>query len=263
MKINKLLLAIFVFAFIFSCSKVPISNRKQMHLLNEQDLIQMSELQYNDFMKSAEVLPDNNVQAIKIKKIGRKIQNAAESFLENNGHSHRIEGFAWEFKTVESEVLNAWCMPGGKVCFYTGLIDLADNDDQIAAVMGHEVAHAIAKHGNERMSQQMALNGIMKLSGVGQQDSTETKTVFDYVFSGSATLGMLKFSRVHETESDKLGLVFMKLAGYDASESIAFWNKMSEQGGFVPQILSTHPSDETRVNDLQVFIDTELDNYVD
>lgn len=257
------ILVIFVIAFIFSCSKVPISNRKQMHLLNEQDLIQMAELQYNDFMKSAEVMPANNAQAIKIKKIGKKIQNAAELFLENNGHSNRIEGFAWEFKTVESEVLNAWCMPGGKVCFYTGLIELADNDDQIAAVMGHEVAHAIAKHGNERMSQQMALNGIMKLSGVGQQDSTQTKTVFDYVFSGSATLGMLKFSRVHETESDKLGLVFMKLAGYDANESISFWKKMSEQGGFVPQILSTHPSDETRINDLQEFINTELHNYVD
>ena len=223
----------------------------------------MADLQYNDFMSTADVLPINDYQTLRIKKIGENIQHAAENFLKKNGHAHRIEGFAWEFKTVKSEVLNAWCMPGGKVCFYTGLIELADNDDQIAAVMGHEVAHAIAKHGNERMSQQMALNGIMKLSGVGQKDSSQTKTAFDYVFSGSASLGMLKFSRVHETESDKLGLVFMKLAGYEPKESISFWKKMSEQGGYTPQILSTHPSDQTRISDLQEFIDNELNKYID
>ncbi|MDG2343506.1 MAG: M48 family metallopeptidase [Flavobacteriales bacterium] len=263
MSLRSIFLPLLTLILFSSCSKVPISNRKQMHLLNEHDLIQMANLQYEEFMTNAEVLPSNHVQSKKIQKIGEKVQHAAESFLKKNGHSHRVDGFAWEFKTVESEVLNAWCMPGGKVCFYTGLIELADNDDQIAAVMGHEIAHAIAKHGNERMSQQLALTGIMKLSGVGQKDSTETKTAFDYVFSGSASLGMLKFSRVHETESDKLGLVFMKLAGYNPNESISFWNKMAEQGGFVPQILSTHPSDETRINDLQEFIDTELDNYVD
>ena len=257
-----LFLPLVIILLFISCSKVPISNRKQMHLLNEQDLIQMSDLQYKSFISSAELLPNNHPLSIKIQKIGEKVQHAAESFLKENGHSHRLDGFNWEFKTVKSEVLNAWCMPGGKVCFYTGLIELAGNDDQIAAVMGHEIAHAIAKHGNERMSQQLALNGLMKLSGIGQQDSVKTKTAFDYVFTGSASLGMLKFSRVHETESDKLGLVFMKLAGYNPNESISFWKKMAEQGGYVPQILSTHPSDETRVKDLQDFIDNELDKYV-
>ena len=247
---------------LISCSKVPISNRKQMHLLNESQLIQMSELQYEEFMSTAQVLPSTHPQSKKIQRIGEKVQHAAEKFLKDNGHQHRIDGFVWEYKTVESEVLNAWCMPGGKVCFYTGLIELADNEDQIAAVMGHEIAHAIAKHGNERMSQQLALNGIMSITGLGQQDSTETKTAFDHVFTGTASLGMLKFSRVHETESDKLGLVFMTLAGYDPNESISFWKKMSEQGGYVPEILSTHPSDEKRVEDLQLFISNELSSYV-
>ena len=233
-----------------------------MHLLNESTLIDMAALQYAKFMDSVNLLPMVDHRAKRIAVIGNKIKKASIQFLEENGYSQRIEGFQWEFITVDDPTLNAWCMPGGKVCFYTGLIDLADNDDQLAAVMGHEVAHAIAKHGNERMSQQLAIAGIHDLSGLSDKSNEQTNYIFNMVFLGSSQLGMLKFSRVHETESDKMGLVFMKLAGYEPTEAITFWEKMSLQGVNVPEIISTHPSDRKRINNISDFIENELDNYV-
>ena len=257
---RRILIVIVLSIVIVSCFRVPITNRKQVNLLNEQDLIAMSELQYGNVMDSVEVLPGSDPRAIRVKQIGEKIQAAVEKFMKDNGFEKRIEGFGWEYKTVESEMLNAWCMPGGKVCFYTGILELADSDDEIAVIMGHEIAHAIARHGNERMSQQLALAGIVGLTS--SSDSTQTQSIYQKVFMGSATLGILKFSRMHESESDKLGLVFMKMAGYDPSKAIVFWEKMSAQGGFVPEILSTHPSDEKRIQDIKEFLET-IDDYID
>ena len=255
------ILIVIVLSIVFvSCFRVPITNRKQVNLLNEQDLIAMSELQYATVMDSVEVLPSSDPRAIRVKQIGEKIQAAVEKFMKDNGLEKRIEGFSWEYKTVESEMLNAWCMPGGKVCFYTGILELADSDDEIAVIMGHEIAHAIARHGNERMSQQLALAGIVGLTS--PSDSTQTQSIYQKVFMGSATLGILKFSRMHESESDKLGLVFMKMAGYNPEKAIDFWEKMASQGGFVPEILSTHPSDEKRIEDIKEFL-KEIDNYID
>ena len=259
MRLALILASLFLF---YSCSKVPISNRRQLHLLNESTLIDMASLQYSNFMDSVNVLGNSDPRAKRVVVIGNKIKNVAINFLSDNGYGHRVDGFKWEFITVDDPTLNAWCMPGGKVCFYTGLVDLADNDGQIAAVMGHEVAHAIAKHGNERMSQQLALAGIHDLSGLSDRENEEANSIFSMVFMGSSQLGMLKFSRVHETESDKMGLVFMKLAGYNPNEAIAFWEKMSSQGINIPEIISTHPSDERRIKDIKDFIDNELDNYV-
>jgi predicted Zn-dependent protease len=222
----------------------------------------MADSHYKLFLDSVDVLDDYNEKARRITEIGKRISSASEKFLINNGYAHRLDNFSWSFKTVEDETINAWCMPGGKVCFYTGLIDLAENDDQLAAVMGHEIAHAIAKHGNERMSQQLAIAGITNLATINREQSDEATSIFDIVFTGSATLGMLKFSRVHETESDKMGLVFMKLAGYDPNEAISFWKKMAANGGNTPQILSTHPSDETRIKYISSFIKNDLYKYV-
>ncbi len=245
---------------LVACFKVPITNRKQINLMSEQNLISMSEKQYAAVMDTVEILPASDPRAKKVKEIGKNIQKAVEKFMKDNGYEKRIRGFSWEYKTVESEMLNAWCMPGGKVCFYTGILDLTDSDDEIAVIMGHEIAHAIARHGNERMSQQMALAGIVSLTS--SSDSTETSNIYNKVFMGSATLGILKFSRMHESESDKLGLVFMKMAGYNPEKAIGFWEKMSAQGGFVPQIISTHPSDERRIEDIKEFLKI-IDEYID
>ncbi len=248
-------------SFLFvACFKVPITNRKQVNLMNEQSLISMAEQQYAAVMDTVQVLPDSDPRAKKVNEVGQKIQHAVEKFMQDNGHEKRIRGFNWEYKTVESEMLNAWCMPGGKVCFYTGILELTDSDDEIAVIMGHEIAHAIARHGNERMSQQLALAGIVGLTS--SQDSTETTNIYQKVFMGSATLGILKFSRMHESESDKLGLVFMKMAGYNPEKAITFWEKMASQGGFMPEILSTHPSDERRIKDIKEFL-KEIDEYID
>lgn len=255
------IISFLVLSLLFvACFRVPITDRKQVNLLNEQNLISMSEEQYAAVMDTVEVLPDSDVRAKKVKEIGENIQNAVEKFMKDNGHEKRIKGFSWEYKTVESEMLNAWCMPGGKVCFYTGILELTDSDDEIAVIMGHEIAHAIARHGNERMSQQLALAGIVSLAS--SSDSTETLNIYQKVFMGSATLGILKFSRLHESESDKLGLVFMKMAGYDPEKAIGFWEKMAAQGGFVPEIISTHPSDKRRIEDIKEFLKV-IDEYID
>ncbi|MCB9194843.1 MAG: M48 family metallopeptidase [Flavobacteriales bacterium] len=243
---------------LIACSKVPITNRKQTNLLPESTLIDMSKQQYATFLAEANVLPDSDPRAQRVKRVGEKIKDATETFLKSKGYEKRIEGFEWEFKTVDEETVNAWCMPGGKVCVYTGIIPLFASDDEMAVVMGHEIAHAIARHGNERMSQQMVINGVGSV--LSPADTTQV-SIFQQVFIGSATLGMLKYSRNHETEADKLGLVFAKLAGYDPSAAITFWEKMAAQGGAgMPEIFSTHPSDERRIADLKEFL-KEIDQY--
>jgi predicted Zn-dependent protease len=261
MSIMKNLIYILVFATtLVACSKVPITNRRQTHLLPESQLIEMSKQQYAAFLAEATVLPDNDPRAQRVQRVGEKIMVATEKFLTDKGYAKRIDGFAWEFKTVEEDVVNAWCMPGGKVCVYTGILPLFASDDEMAVVMGHEIAHAIARHGNERMSQQMVINGVGSV--LSPADTTQV-SIFQQVFIGSATLGMLKYSRNHETESDKLGLVFAKLAGYDPSAAITFWEKMAAQGGAgMPEIFSTHPSDERRIADLKAFLE-EIDQYTE
>ncbi len=250
---------IFIAATIMmACAKVPITNRKQTNLLPESNLIEMAKVQYSEFLAQSKVLPDNDPRAKRVASVGKKIQDVTEAFLTRKGYAKRFQGFEWEFKTVEDETVNAWCMPGGKVCVYTGILPLFATDDEMAVVMGHEIAHAIARHGNERMSQQMIINGVGSV--LAPQDTTQV-SIFQQVFMGSATLGMLKYGRNHETESDKLGLVFSKLAGYDPAAAITFWEKMAAQGGGkMPEIFSTHPSDERRIADLKEFL-KEIDQY--
>lgn len=260
---NNLKTLLLLILIISSCAKVPISGRKQLHLVNEQNLIEMSKAQYSEFLSQANVLPETDSRAQRVVRVGNKIKTAVETFMKNKGLENRIKGFSWEFKTVEEETINAWCMPGGKVCVYTGILGLTSTDDELAVVMGHEIAHAIARHGNERMSEQLAVSGIGSLTGLTPQDSTESVNIYQRVYMGSATLGMLKFSRTHESEADKLGLVFMKIAGYDPEQAITFWKKMAASGGAnIPEILSTHPSDETRIHDLEEFL-TVIDQYID
>ncbi len=255
----------FFYLIVFSsvlvaCSKVPITNRKQPNLLPESTLINMSQDQYAAFLAEAQVLPDSDPRAQRVKEVGEKIKDATEKFLTDKGYAKRIEGFDWEFKTVVDDAVNAWCMPGGKVCVYTGILPLFASDDEMAVVMGHEIAHAIARHGNERMSQQMIVNGVGSV--LSPADTTQV-SIFQKVFIGSATLGMLKYSRDHESEADKLGLVFAKVAGYDPAAAIPFWKKMAAQGGSnVPEIFRTHPSDEKRVADLEAFLE-EIDQYIE
>lgn len=261
---KQLSLLILVSFLFFTCGQhVPVTNRRQMNMLPEKDLITMAETQYREFLSKVKVVPKNDKRSQQVERVGLKIKEAVEKYLTKKGKMDRVEGFKWEINTVEDETVNAWCMPGGLIVVYTGILKLVDSDDELAVVMGHEIAHAIARHGNERMSQGMVAQGIGGTFSVlmGSNPSAGSQ-LFMQVYGLGAGLGMLKYSRKHETEADKIGLVFAKMAGFDPNKAISFWTKMSQQGGgATPELLSTHPSDERRIKDLEEFI-PEIDSYI-
>lgn len=260
---KKLILFALLGTFIISCSKVPITGRKQLNLLPESDMIGMSLTAYDDFLKENPALPQSNANAKMISDMGARVSEAVEKYLNDNGMSDRVEGFQWEFKTVDDPTVNAWCMPGGKVVFYTGIIDLAANENQIAAVMGHEIAHAVARHGNERMSQGMATQlGVSSVQLALSQNPTATNQLFMQAAGIGTQVGMLKFSRNHESEADQMGLIFMAMAGYDPHEAVKFWELMSAASqGAPPEFLSTHPSHDRRIADLEAYMPEALKYY--
>lgn len=248
---------------VLACAKVPISGRKQLNLVSEAEMMTMSFAQYNQFLQETPPISDSDNRAKKVSEIGHKLANAAEEYLNKHGAGKRVEGFQWEFKVIDEPTVNAWCMPGGKVVVYTGIMQVTQNDNGLAVVMGHEISHAIARHGNERMSQTMAVQGAgMTLDVLTSQNPGMARDIFMQSYGIGSQLGMLKYSRTHETEADKMGLVFMAMAGYDPREAPKFWERMGELGGEKPpEMLSTHPSDETRTKDLQAFMPEAMKYY--
>jgi len=246
-----------------ACDTVPISGRKQLRLISERDMIGMSLQAYDEFLDTSKVLPDTHKDVIVVRRIGNRIKDAVVKYLTDNGELKRIDGFEWEFNVVNDPTVNAWCMPGGKVVVYTGILPVTKDEKSLAVVMGHEIAHAVARHGNERMSQGLAVQlGGLALSVALSEHAPETQNLFLQSYGIGSNLGMLAYSRNHESEADKLGLVFMAMAGYDPESAIGFWQRMSEQGGQAPpQLLSTHPSDETRIADLKAFMPEALKYY--
>ena len=245
-----------------ACSKVPISNRSQLNLLPESEMVSMSLSSYNDFLKQNPAVvgtPESNM----VKNIGAKIQSAVIQYLNQNKMGDRVADYKWEFNLVNSKEVNAWCMPGGKVVVYSGLLPVTQDETSLAIVMGHEIAHAVARHGNERMSQMLMQQlGGMALDVALSQKSAETRNIFLTSYGVGSNLGVLAYSRTHESEADKLGLIFAAMAGYDPQKAITFWQRMSAQGGAKPpELLSTHPSDATRIKDLQAFMPTALKYY--
>lgn len=242
-------------ALLIACSTVPITGRKRINFVSDDEIFPASFQQYNDFLKT-NTLSTNKVKTAEIKEVGAKISAAVVKFMNKNDMAEEAAKYQWEFNLVENKELNAWCLPGGKVVFYSGILPIAANKDGIAAVMGHEVAHAFAKHGQERMSssQIQQLGGVAVAVGTSGK-SAESQQIWNTVYGLGSQVGMLKYSRKHETEADKLGLVFMIMAGYNGEEAIKVWERMSAQGeNAVPEFLSTHPSHETRINDLRAFL---------
>lgn len=262
---RNLLLAFLLILFSLSCTKVPISGRRQMNLLPESELIQMSLTEYNKFLVQHPPLPDSDPNAQLVKKVGKNIQASVEKFMKGNKkYRKRIAGYKWQFNlTKDDKTINAWCMPGGKVVVYTGLLPVTVNETALAVVMGHEIAHAIARHGNERMSQGLLLQtGAVVLSVALSTKSAATQDLFNQSYGVASELGTLAYSRKHEVEADKLGLVFMAMAGYDPHEAVAFWQRMAKasKGGGIP-FLSTHPSDEKRIEEIKKFMPKALKYY--
>lgn len=250
-------------ALLAACATVPITGRRQLSLIPESQMNAMSFSQYDQVLKESKLSKDAAATA-QVKRVGAKIQGAVERYFQQQGQSHQLEGYAWEFNLIESEQANAWCMPGGKVAFYTGILPVCKDDAGIAVVMGHEVAHAIARHGSERMSQELALQlGGVALSEAMSSKPEQTRNLWLGAFGLGAQVGvMLPFSRQHESEADRLGLVFMAMAGYDPRQAPKFWERMAANGGAAPpEFLSTHPSDETRIRQLNEYMAEALPYY--
>jgi len=249
--------------FAIACATVPITGRRQMNLYPETEMIATSLTQYDAFLKESK-LSDNKEQAAMVKSCGARISASVEKFMNDNGMSDRIANFVWEFNLVDDETPNAWCMPGGKVVFYTGILPYTQTETGLAVVMGHEIAHAIARHGNERMSQQMGIQYLGQgLAMALNEKPAETQQIWMTAFGVGANVGVvLPFSRSHETEADKMGLIFMAMAGYNPAEAVEFWKRMGESGGQKPpEFLSTHPADDTRVKDLQAYLPEAMKYY--
>ena len=256
MKISRgcISLIIVILFLSLSCTTVPITGRKQFIILPDYAMLSMSLQQYNEFLKTNKI-SSNQEQTQMVKKVGRKIQMAVEQYFTDKNMSYTLRDYKWEFNLIESEEKNAWAMPGGKVVVYEGLLPITRDEAGLAVVMGHEIAHAIAKHGNERMSQGLIVQmGGMALTKAMAEKPEKTRRLWMTAFGVGAQFGvMLPFSRYQESEADHLGLVFMAKAGYDPNEAVEVWKRMAQmkEGQTPPEFLSTHPSDETRIRKIK------------
>jgi predicted Zn-dependent protease len=249
--------------FAWSCGTVPITGRRQLNLVPDDQIMAMAASQYDTVLMTSK-LSTNKEQTAMIKRCGGRIQKAVESYFQSKGQMAQLAGYEWEFNLIESEEMNAWCMPGGKVAFYTGILPVCKDEAGVAVVMGHEIAHAVAKHGNERMSQAMlAQYGSVALDAALAKNSEGTKQMAATAFGIGATYGaLMPFGRKQESEADHLGLIFMAMAGYDPKAAVPFWERMAAGGGGKPpEILSTHPSDATRIANLNKLMPEALTYY--
>lgn len=262
--VKKVLLGFSLSALVYACATVPVTGRKQLAMVSNAEIIPMATSQYQQVLKEGK-LSTNQTYNDMVKRVGVRIQKAVEAYMASKNLTSELNGFQWEFNVLDDpNTVNAWCMPGGKVAFYTGIMPICKDENGVAVVMGHEVAHAIANHGRERMSQGLVANGLLgTVSGAMGQDPTLTQQVFMQAVGMGTQIGMLKFSRQHESEADKIGLIFMAMAGYDPNEAPKFWSRMSTMSGGQqpPEWLSTHPSHETRIKDLEAAIPEAMTYY--
>ncbi len=257
MKNNTKYIVISILFLIISCAKNPFTGKKNLNFVSNSQLFPSAFQQYGTFLKENKVV-STTVDAKRVETIGVKIKDAAERWLKANGHPEYLNGYQWEYKLIENKEVNAWCMPGGKIVVYTGILPVTKDDAGLATVMGHEVSHALANHGAQRMSaaqiQQIGAVGVAVATG--SQSAEKQRIWQEYYGIGSQVGVMLPFSRSHETEADKIGLTLMALAGYNPDQAILFWERMSaSSGGNKPaEMLSTHPSDATRIANLKRLI---------
>ncbi len=246
------------------CSEVPITGRRQLNLVPDSLINSMSVQQYGQFIAESKLSTDTR-QAAMVRNVGQRIVKAVNEYCQKYCDEDPFAGYEWEFNLVEDKAVNAFAMPGGKVVVYTGILPVTQTEAGLATVVGHEIAHVFAKHGNERMSQMLLVEmGGTALSVALQEKPEETRNLFMASYGLGAQIGLLlPYSRRHETEADRLGVIFMAMAGYDPHEAVTFWQRMAAQskGGTPPEILSTHPAGETRIRDLQEQIPEAMEYY--
>jgi predicted Zn-dependent protease len=243
---------LFVFLFLLSCATNPFTGKKTLAFVSNDQLFPTAFAQYDQFLTENKV-ETGTTRANMIQRVGQRISVAAERWLNANGQQGYLKDYKWEYNLVEDSAINAWCMPGGKIVFYTGILDVAQNETAVAAIMGHEVAHALANHGQQRMSAAYIQQGVALGGNILIKDDQSRQAFNQYYGVGSNVLGMLPFSRKHENESDKIGIHLMAIAGYNPDEAPELWKRMGAKssGKAPPEFLSTHPSSEKRVTNLQ------------
>ncbi|SEM02081.1 Peptidase family M48 [Syntrophus gentianae] len=263
LKLN-LIAGLILTLFLLSCAEVPLTGRSSLSLVSDSQVATMGYQQYADVLKKSKLSNDaGKVQMVR--RVGGKIANAAESFLRETGAGGDIALYKWEFNLIEDDkTVNAWCMPGGKVAVYTGILPITRDETGLAVVVGHEVAHAIAKHGNERMSQALLVQlGGIGLSAALSTQAAATQELFLQLYGVGSTVGyVLPYSRLQENEADRIGLVLMAKAGYDPRAAVTLWQRMNAQGGGrSPEFLSTHPAPTTRIANIQSLIPEAMRYY--
>jgi predicted Zn-dependent protease len=251
--------------FFLHCKTVPVTGRKQLNLVPDFMIRELAFSQYDSFLKASPTLSQHDSRAQMVTRVGQRIQAAVEKYMQESNLGKDLKKFKWEYNTVDDPTVNAWCMPGGKVVVYTGILPIAQTEEGLAVIMGHEIAHAVARHGNERMSEALLIGlGGLALEEALKEKKEQTQLLFLALYAIGSTLALeLPNSRMQESEADKLGLIFMSMAGYNPEESVKFWQRMAEKnkGGKIPEFLSTHPSDETRIKKLSAWIPEIKEKY--
>ena len=262
---KKLFYFLLLVSIFTSCTQNLVTGRKQLSLVSENELQSMASQEYQSFLNDNKVVnASTNRDAEMVRRVGSRIATAIKAYYDGKGMPSVLEGYNWEFNLVDNKEANAWCMPGGKVVVYTGLLPLTQNEAALAVVIGHEITHAVAQHGSERMSQAL----LQQLGGVALQvalanKKAETQNIFLTAYGVGTTLGaLLPFSRKEESEADKFGLYFSSMAGYNPQEAIPFWERMATAGGAKPpEFLSSHPSDATRIENLKLYMPQAMKYY--
>ena len=264
---TRLITSFFLFAtFLIACSRNPITGRNQVKLLPESEIQSMATTEYQKFLSTNKVVSSgNNRDAEMVRRVGQRITRAVTDYYASQGQSAKLAGYNWEYNLVDSKEVNAWCMPGGKIVVYTGLLPITQNEAALAVVMGHEVSHAIFNHGNERMSQGLLASvGDVALSVALANKPQETQNLFRSAYGVGAQVGvLLPFSRSHEYEADHWGMNWAAMAGYNPQEAIPLWQRMEKaaNGQKPPEFLSTHPAEGNRIEQLQKFMPEALKYY--
>ena len=263
---KKLFAALIISAFAAGCSTNPVTGRSQFKLVPEQELQAMAAQEYQQFLSSSKVVSSsNNRDAAMVRRVGSRVTNAVKSYYASRNLSDALDGFVWEYNLVNDPAINAWAMPGGRIVVYTGLLGVTKNEAALAAVIGHEISHAIFKHGNERMSQGLAQQlGGAALSIALANQPAQTQNLFNTAYGIGTNVGvLLPFSRKQESEADRYGLIWMAMAGYNPQEAIPLWERMeaASSGNRPPEFLSTHPSENTRMTNLRKWMPEALKYY--
>ena len=258
-------IVLLLFAMLqISCTEVGITGRKQFNIVPDSTMNSMSFSNYSEFI-SASKLSTNAAQTQMVKRVGANIEKAVEKYCADNGQTSTLSGYQWEFNLVEDPNVNAWCMPGGKVVVYTGLLPVTQTEAGLAVVMGHEIAHAFAKHGAERMTQSLTVQmGSIALSTALKNYPEQTKNIFMTSYGAGSQVGvLLPYNRLHENEADHLGLIFMAMAGYDPQAAVDFWQRMADAStGSAPiELLSTHPANATRIKNIKGLLPEAMQYY--